>query len=243
MHYHQPNTLSRRLGALTIPAFLAAMWICLPSGGPCAQSNDDWEQSPEAQRFEQKEEAGRAALVRLNGNGTDLKLKAELLAMGKVDQDIRTRMFALPSAQQSALVPELQKTDATLTEKLKQIVARYGWPVIAYVGIEASQAAALILIHSPDHVFQRNLLPELQKLVEEKKIIGSDLALLVDKTLVAEGKPQRFGTQFSWTEDGPAVMDPVEDPAHLDERREMYLLPPMSLYKRMLGSAYQRKVQ
>jgi hypothetical protein len=38
-------------------------------------------------------------------------------------------------------------------------------------------------------------------------------------------------------------MDPVEDPAHLDQRREIYLLPPLDLYKRMLADLYHRKVQ
>jgi hypothetical protein len=73
-------------------------------------------------------------------------------------------------------------------------------------------------------------------------IVGSDIATLIDKTLVAAGKPQRFGTQFSWKADGPMVMDPVEDPLHLDERREAYSLPPMDLYKRGLAAMYHRKV-
>jgi hypothetical protein len=119
---------------------------------------------------------------------------------------------------------ELQKTDESLTSRLKQIVHSYGWPTIALVGIQASQAAVLILVHSPDHDFQQRLLPELQKLVEEKKIVGSDIAVLADKILVAKGKPQRFGTQFSWRNNGPMVMNPVEDPGHLDQRRELYFI-------------------
>jgi hypothetical protein len=141
------------------------------------------------------------------------------------------------------LIPELQKTDESLTDRLKQIVNSYGWPTIALVGIQASQAAVLILVHSPDHEFQRRLLPELQKLVEEKKIAGSDIATLIDKTLVAEGKPQKFGTQFSWKNNGPMVMNPVEDPEHLDQRRKIYLLPPMDLYKCEMQAMYHRKIE
>ena len=243
MRYVQWRKWSPRVCRLAIHALLASTCIGFPAAVSRPQSKDDWEQSPEAQRFEQQQKADRAELVRINGSGTDPKLRAELLAMGKTDQDIRTRLFALPSAQQSTLAPELEHTDATLTATLKQIVAGHGWPTIALVGLEASQAAALILIHSPDHDFQRRLLPELQRLVERKKIVGGDIATLVDKTLVAEGKPQRFGTQFAWKGDGPMVMDPVEDPEHLDQRREMYLLPPMSLYKRMLAEMYHREVR
>jgi hypothetical protein len=39
------------------------------------------------------------------------------------------------------------------------------------------------------------------------------------------------------------IMDPVEDPAHLDERRKAYLLPPMDLHKCLLASIYQRKIE
>jgi hypothetical protein len=83
----------------------------------------------------------------------------------------------------------------------------------------------------------------MQKLVEGRKIVSADIATLIDKVLVAEGKPQRFGTQFSWKDNGPMVMDGVEDAEHLDQRREMFSLPPMSLYKRMMADIYHREVQ
>ncbi len=68
------------------------------------------------------------------------------------------------------------------------------------------------------------------------------MALVTDKLLVSEGKPQRFGTQFS-LRDGKAVMDPVEDPEHLDERRAKYGLMPMAEYKRQLGKMYKSSVE
>lgn len=243
MQYDHYKVRFPRLLLLAASALLAAIWIWAPAHVSRAQGEDDWEQSAEGQRFIARAKAIKAELIRINGAGTDQKLRAELVAMGKTDQGIRMKMFALPNAQQGTLEPELEHTDAALTEKLKHLVASHGWPTIALVGFDAAQAAALILIHSPDHDFQRRLLPELQKLVQEKKIVGSDIATLVDKTLVAEGKPQRFGTQFAWKDDGPMVMDPVEDPAHLDQRREIYLLPPMNLYKRLLAEMYHRKVQ
>ena len=224
-------------------AVSAVACLCLPEIIWGAQANAGWEQSAAAKSFERRLAAAKAELVRINGNGTDQELRAELLAMRKTDQGIRNKMFALPNDQQGTLEPELERTDATLTAKLKNIVASHGWPTIALVGFDGSQAAALILIHSPDHDFQRSLLPELQELVKQKKIVGSDIATLIDKTLVAQGKPQRFGTQFAWQGESPMVMDRVEDPAHLDERREMYLLPPMSLYKRMLAEMYHREVR
>ena len=216
--------------------------LWLPASMAYPQAKDDWQNSPEAQRFEQRVEAARAELIRINGPGTDKKLKAELLAMRDSDQGIRDRILTLPNAQQKTLKPRLERTDARLTAELKGIVQSHGWPTIALVGYDASDAAALVLIHSPDHDFQWRLIPQLQQLVEQKKIVGSDIATLIDKALVAAGKPQRFGTQFSWQGESAMVMSPVEDPAHLDQRRATYLLPPMDLCKRMLAEMYHRKV-
>lgn len=238
-----PEIPLARMQGCAISTLLVIVLLTLPARAQKPQSHSDCEHSAEAQEFEREIQAQRAELVRINGDGTNQKLKSELLNMGKVDQDIRRRMFSLPNDQQSALIPELQKTDESLTSRLKQIVSSYGWPTIALVGIQASQAAALILVHSPDHDFQRRLIPELQKLVEQKKIAGSDIATLIDKTLVAEGKPQRFGTQFSWKNNGPMVMNPVEDPEHLDQRRKIYLLPPMDLYKCEMQAMYHRKIE
>jgi hypothetical protein len=204
---------------------------------------DDWDHSPEALAYEKAEIAKKAELIRINGNGTNSVLRSRLMEMRDVDQSIRKKLFALSTAEQAKLVPELDKTDRELTSELKNIVADHGWPTIALVGFEASQAATLILIHSHDHDFQQKLLPTLEDLVQQKKIVGEDIATLIDKILVAAGKPQRFGTQFSLRGDGPMVMDPVEDPSHLDERRATYSLPRMDLYKRGLAAIYHRSVR
>lgn len=203
----------------------------------------DWERSPEALAYQRREMANKAELIRINGNGVNSVLRSRLLGMRDVDQSIRNQLFALPTAEQPKLAPELDKTDRMLTGQLKTIVVDNGWPTIALVGFEASQAAALILIHSPDHDFQQRLLPTLEDFVKHRKIVGEDIATLIDKLLVAAGRPQRFGTQFSWRGDGPMEMDPVKDPSHLDERRAVYSLPPMDLYKRSLAAMYHRSVK
>ena len=127
------------------------------------------------------------------------------------------------------------------TADLKRIVSKNGWPTIALVGLPASENANLILTHSQDHNFQRKLIPKLQQLAEDGKILGSSVAGIVDKVLVSEGKPQRFGTQFKWAS-GLLEMLPVEDPENLEKRRAQYLLPPMTEYKKMLADLYHVKI-
>jgi hypothetical protein len=181
-------------------------------------------------------------LIERNGDGTDASLRDSLLGLYTVDQQARTDL--MKKAQLTGAGPDLTQlrpVDAKLTEELKEIVAQHGWPTIQLVGFDASNAAMTILVHTEDHVWQRNLLPTLEQLSINKKIDGSQLALLIDKELVASGKRQRHGTQFRM-DPGHMTMYAVEDPAGLDERRAAAMLPPMETYKQMLASAYSMAV-
>ncbi len=176
------------------------------------------------------------------GSGLDEGLRKRLLAMQKEDQTIRDRILVLSPEKQASMEPALKSTDEKLTTQLKEIVSQKGWPTIDLVGRDASEAASSILLHSRDRAFQKKLLPQLETLVAEGKIAGSNVALLVDTILRAEGKPQRFGTQFNIRK-GKAVIDPVEDPAHLDERRARYGLSSMAEYKYVISQLYRVKVE
>jgi len=167
-------------------------------------------------------------------NGSDEALRKRLLAMQKADRTIRDRIMVLSPEKQASMAPALKGTDEKLTGELKQIVAQKGWPTISLVGRDASEAASSILLHSPDPDFQKALLPQLERLVTEGQIVGSNVALLVDTILRSEGKPQRFGTQFKIHGD-KAVISPVEDPARLDERQAKYQFSSMAEYKYVIS--------
>jgi hypothetical protein len=174
-------------------------------------------------------------LIERNGPGTDAPLREELLKMYSTDQTARGL-----SGTPAASMKELSATDAELTVELKQIVDQKGWPTIALVGIEASNAAMTVLTHSADHAWQSHLLPTLEQLADAGKIDPSTLALVVDKELVSEGKLQRYGSQFKAVNGGMAMFG-VEDPDQLDQRRAKALLPPMTVYKETLEKMYHLK--
>ncbi|AEU35173.1 DUF6624 domain-containing protein [Granulicella mallensis] len=177
-------------------------------------------------------------LIDLNGPGIDSSLRAQLLDMGDADQKIRTEVVqAAKVAGKQPDVTQLHATDVKLTSELKEIVARAGWPTIHLVGFDASHAAMLILTHSEDRAWQLQMLPSLEKLASASKIDNSQLALLIDKELVASGKLQMYGTQFKFTP-GHIAMYAVEQPATLDARRTDSMLPPIEVYKQMLYAAY-----
>ena len=178
----------------------------------------------------------RAELIKRNGPGTDAALRENLVKMYASDQDARGALTGHP-----AYTAKTAEVDKQLTTELKQIIARHGWPTIGMVGMDASNDAMTILTHTPDHVWQRSMLPRLEELAAKGKIDGSTLATVVDKELVSEGKLQRYGTQFKFV-DGKMAMFAVDDPEGLDARRATVFLMPISVYEQMLEKAYHLKV-
>ncbi len=180
-------------------------------------------------------EARRQQLIQKNGYGTDAALRTQLMQMRATDQTARG--FAPSTASKHEMVQKLPETDAALTAALKQIVQQKGWPTIAMVGIDASNAAMLLLNHSPDHAWQQQMLPQLEQLADAGKIDPSALALVVDKEHISEGKLQRYGTQFKYI-NGSLAMYGVEDPGSLNHERARALLPPIDVSKQQLSAMY-----
>ncbi len=217
------------VSALSHP--IAARGLQTPSGTPPAESKQTpaWQTAIVARHNE---------LVQTNGSGTDAALRDRLIKMGNEDQAVRGFAHGRQvSGTTKEMIQKIPQTDARLTGELQEIVKANGWPTISLVGIDASNAAMLILVHTPDHAWQRELLPQLQQLADTGKIDGSSLALVIDKELVAEGKLQRYGSQFKFI-NGAMAMFAVEDPSTLDQRRAKALLPPMDVYKEQLSQIY-----
>jgi hypothetical protein len=213
------------------------LFTCIASGTSFARAqtsaSTDWKDAI-AQR--------REMLIAKNGPGTDPQLRAELLKMRDEDQKARGVDPSAKSKGHIEIATNLADIDNTLTRELQLIVKGRGWPTISMVGIDASNAAMLIMTHTHDHAWQVSLLPMLTDLADAKKIDGSALALVIDKELVFEGKLQRYGTQFKQLEDGSIAMYSVEDPGGLDRERAEVMLPPIDVYKGMMANMYHLKV-
>ncbi len=187
-------------------------------------------------------EQRRNALVAQNGSGTDAALRDELMAMKQQDQNARGIDYGQTNKDKPA--GTMAEVDARLTDELKAIVAKSGWPTIAVVGLEASNAAMLILTHTRDHAWQQSMLPQLEQLADTGKIEGSQLAFVIDRELVSAGQLQRYGTQFKTVAGDNGIemaMYGVEDPAGLDARRSRVFLPPIEDYKQELERMYHLK--
>ena len=206
--------------------FLAALPSSLPAQTPAASPSAPAAGSP----------TGPATAPRSNPS-----LHDQLLTMLGQDQTARGLGASSPSTTGPAIASNLAEIDAALTKQLKDIVAHYGWPTISMVGPDASKAATLLLGHTTDLAWRKSLLPQLTTLADQRQIDPAQLAIVIDKQLVAEGKPQRYGTQFKMV-DGEMAMISVEDPGGLDSLRSRAQLPPMDTYKQILARMYHLKV-
>ena len=128
--------------------------------------------------------------------------------------------------------------DEANTSWLRTLVHDRGWPRRSRVGEEAATAAWLLVQHADrDPVFQRTCLDLMEEAVRSGEASASNCAYLTDRVLRAEGRPQRFGTQFQV---GPRGYGPqaLEDPERVDERRASVGLEPLEAYRRQLARHY-----
>ena len=154
------------------------------------------------------------------------ELRESLLEMGRKDQAIRSPH---PDFQDPKVVEKFLAADASNLARLKKIVAEHGFPTPSMVGQDGFNAAWLLVQHAdPDPAFQQAML---EQMVEKRLLSGEHLALLTDRVLRAQGKPQRYGSQFT-PEDGRQVPQPIEEPLDkLDERRASMGMMPFDDYR------------
>jgi hypothetical protein len=159
------------------------------------------------------------------------KAVRDLEAMGATDQLYRGR------SSNVELTPDEWKQqtaiDVANTKRVAEIIEAFGWPGLRFAGA-ASQTAFLVVQHA-DNDTQRKYLPLLRDAVKRGDARGDDLALLEDRVRVFDGKPQLYGSQLSGK---PLKFFPIEDEAHVDERRRSIGLPPLAEYAQMFGLTY-----
>ena len=162
-------------------------------------------------------------------------LCADLLKMQDQDQMVRRKLIV--GADNSSVDAEMNKVDGENQRRLEEIVAKLGWPSDKQVGRRASGAAWTIVQHA-SLSFQQRLLPVLQRAADNGQMDRGLLAFTVDRVRLGEGKPQLYGTQFSES-NGRLVPRPIEDEAHVDERRKEVGLQPIAEYAKLINDYYR----
>jgi hypothetical protein len=165
----------------------------------------------------------------------DVALRRELLAMVEIDQGVRQ---GFGPQMNDELLKEMQAIDAKNTARMKAIVRQYGWPARSLVGDDGSHAAWLLVQHA-DSTFMAECLPLMEHAVRAGEAFAKDYAYLLDRVRMQQGKPQIYGTQFTFAADGRLVLHPIEDAEHIDKRRRSVGLPSMAEQERMMLEVYR----
>jgi hypothetical protein len=136
----------------------------------------------------------------------DLALRNQLLRLGQIDKGYNE---------------EMEKLHIGNARELESIMDNIAYPSAEKVGKEASEAAWLIIQHAislPE--FMKKCAALLTLEVQDNKADPVSLAYLTDRIAVFENRPQHYGTQFDWDEQGELSPNPYDSLSKVNKRRE-----------------------
>lgn len=157
-----------------------------------------------------------------------LALKTETIISQGVENDLAS----------DALSKRLSEARRGNNDRLCQILKEFGWPTSALVGKDGMGAIFFLIRNSRDLDLQVALLPVVIASVKNGDAAKAQVADLVDRMRVDAGMKQLFGTQVR-AGNGFLVLTPIEDEAHVDDRRKQFGMPPLAAHLRNLESEYQ----
>lgn len=146
-------------------------------------------------------------------------IEKEIVEMRDADLALRERLVET-SELFEGYNAEMEALHIRNAEALESIIDKIGYPTLDKVGEAASDAAWLIIQHSISRPnFMRKCAQMLEKAVAEDEADPKQLAYLTDRIAVFEGRPQLYGTQFDWDENGEMSPSPFDDIKRVEERR------------------------
>jgi len=143
------------------------------------------------------------------------------------DQDARNAYLAAPN---NALVRRRAlEIDADNVAWLYKLVKAQGFPTAAQVGERGVRNAWLLAQHADlQPKFQASLQPEIEQRHADGELDGMTLSRFIDRVLVAQHKPQRYGTQFTpqaWATPHFGLPDEQSVQEVEQHRRELGIMP------------------
>lgn len=157
----------------------------------------------------------------------DKALADHLVALAAHDLETRERLAADGSLF-DGYHPEMQAVHEANAQALETIIDAIGWPSPRIAGKDGAEAAWLIAQHAIGlpH-FQRRCLALLKDAVAAGEAPAWQMAMMLDRILTFEGRPQVYGCSFDWDEHGQLSPRPIVDPEGVHQRRAEVGLEPL----------------
>src|SRR5438128_2742491 len=147
---------------------------------------------------DKKDDKGGAPATDKDGRIIDYRQK--IMEIYERDQDARAeaeQMFrnkpagSVLSQTEQAQIAKLAKLSRENVAQMRKLMDKYGFPGFRKVGRDVTAMACMIVQNVDKDVgFQKKFLDEMKKASETGDADGTDVAMLTDRILVAEGKKQ-----------------------------------------------------
>jgi hypothetical protein len=166
-----------------------------------------------------------------------------IMAQPKLDTAALNRQLAEiyerdQGPRQSGEYKKVRVNDSINLAAINGIIDKYGWLGKSVIGSRGNFTLWIVIQHAPLDVEQKYL-PLLEKSVADSESRPVDLAYLKDRVLMYEGKKQIYGTQAKLGK-ASQIMEiwPIEDDAHVNERRAKVGLSTVEEYAKQLDAVY-----
>jgi hypothetical protein len=156
------------------------------------------------------------------------ELRRKLLSMAEEDGRVRAELAATGELFQT-YAPRMAEVHGRNARALESFIEEHGWPGKSLVGDDGAQAAWLVLQHAiGEPALQRKCLPVLRDAAARGETEPAHAAYLEDRIRFFERRPQRYGTQLDWDDQGRLTPWLLEDPDNVDEHRRSVGLEPLA---------------
>ena len=175
-------------------------------------------------------------------------IRARIYLLADLDQAVRLHPNCSaggPSPEHCRLgkQAEMKRVDLVSTGTISEILSGYGWPATATWGRATDDEFWLLVQHADaDPALQKRALEALKQAGDSASSM-QHMAYLEDRIRVHEKQPQLYGTQGQCrTENGKHLWrpDPIENEAHLDQRRAAIGMSSIADYAKEAAEACER---
>lgn len=168
-------------------------------------------------------------------------LKHELDSIYEIDQRYRKLSWLYDSGKgdslaeaydipadkvESFLIKNMMEVDTANSKRIEEIFKEYGYPGKSLVGTPTNEAAFFVLQHS--HKIKKYI-HYVEQAAKNGELPFKHYAMMLDRSLMREGKEQLYGTQahgfktvdsVTGEEEWKYVIWPIEDAENVNERRK-----------------------
>lgn len=157
--------------------------------------------------------------------------------MYRMRMDTVQKQFGFDSKEMKSLIDTLNLTDSINLIKVKNILDQYGWLGQDVIGDQGNTALFLVIQHA-DLKTQEKYLPIMREAVKNGKAESSQLALLIDRVEMGNGRPQIYGSQITM-KNGKYVVYKITDEVNVNKRRAAVELEPLEEYVKQWNINYR----